>query len=202
MTDWPNREQDEQTARELAECVLGTAQEWMRMVDLGESDSARVSWRDERPGMLYLGRDVEPDELGRYVVKVTVTALAPWDPDRPGCAPEAYDVPPHDPCGTIVKTAGARHDEDFPTWEAGTWRDVREGDRIRLAGAEAQVETYTAGTWHAPREHVKVQVRLKGREDLGLMTIAAPNTPLEIECTPERRAQLLLSRQLGAEVIS
>lgn len=56
-----------------------------------------------------------------------------WDPDNPGCAPEECGGSRLDPCSTVMRTRGARHDgEPAPAAEEPTtWGRVAAGDQAK-----------------------------------------------------------------------
>ena len=227
---WPECERDERIARVVSGYVLGTAQEWMRVMDLPMLDeyNVRVTWHDAPPGLLHLGTSRYDDDLGRYRVRVSVQALPPlsplppigpendpaqieemgapaFDPDNPGCAPEACGGTSYDPCATVLRTSGAAHDGDGtgkPDRQvrkvSGTWFDLRPGDVFSWNGVGGEIETISIGDWNVrpgehpkgwqdkPWKHKEVHVRLVGRE--GRMQIKEPNGEVVIVMGPERYA--------------
>lgn len=134
--------------RELAEYILGTAAEWMRLPDLHvdpatgritpeDDHQYRVSWEfptDDAAVITVM--EMDHTEVARFGVTITVEtlpdlppigpendlgiygigpedeALKEWDPDYPGCAPEECGGSRLDPCSTVMRTKGARHDGD------------------------------------------------------------------------------------------
>jgi len=94
-------------------------------------------------------------------------------------------------------------------WVPATWGETMQNDRVRLGGAEAVIEGFSKLDWHTtiersfqkpdgkwwdlvrPFEHTSVHVRLAGRTDL--LTFP-PDSPVDILCTPTRRAMLTLTR--------
>jgi hypothetical protein len=96
-------------------------------------------------------------------------------------------------------------------WEPGTWGIVKDGDRVRLNGAEATVTTAVRLNWHTdpasprwtkPLESATVQVILRGKND-GQPYTMPPSGPVEIwrESLPDWAAQAFatLAQKAGAE---
>jgi hypothetical protein len=106
-----------------AERVLIAVERWLptaeaRYAQLGDSldltdriliKAARAHWRSEP------ARVVDPRSAKHGLHPVEQPG---WDPDNPGCAPEACGGSRLDPCSTVMRTRGAAHDGDDSPEEA------------------------------------------------------------------------------------
>lgn len=158
----------QQLADFLGEYAHGVVEEWMRLIDIEETQ-ARVTWAGD--GTFKVG------ELGDFRLTVNVEPI--------------------------------EHEPEPLEWVPGTWGETMQNDRVRLGGAEAVIEGFSKLDWHTtiersfqkpdgkwwdlvrPFEHTSVHVRLAGRTDL--LTFP-PDSPVDILCTPTRRAMLTLTR--------
>lgn len=110
-----------------------------------------------------------------------------------------------------------------PTWRAGTWAEVTEGDRVRLGGQEAVVASAVVQDWHMrsggdkwwedrPEEHRVVFVKLVDRGaysfppsgQVEILDVAWPKEDLAswVACAAavlEHQAMESLKRDLGAK---
>jgi hypothetical protein len=101
-----------------------------------------------------------------------------------------------------------------PVWNGAEFRWVLPGDRVRLGGQEALIESVFTDTWHAAVtsnrdeqgrmwdkvsrwKHAEVMVRLAGR---AAPLTFQPSLEIEILCDYERTVQLLMQRELGGDV--
>jgi hypothetical protein len=115
------------------------------------------------------------------------------------------DTPCRD-CGAVEETE--------PTWASATWSVVLPGDRVRLASVEATVVRRYAGEWYSridtkilddgrvwdklsPWRHreVKVALQMDGRPEKSYTM--PPEGEVEILCSAERTAILLVQTELG-----
>lgn len=153
----------------LTEYAVGVVEEWLRIVDLDQDDDdgpipariqaiqGRVGWQSD--GTFTFGSTPYSDEYGTYRLSVRVEPIdvAPIGPENdPALAHELETTP-----------------EIRMQWVTRTMNDVRTGDRIRLRGTEAVVESAYRNNWHVhpssrytviPLEHSDVLVRLLGRD--------------------------------------
>lgn len=165
----------------LSEYVAGVAGEWMRIIEIDEDvvapgsaqTQAHVEWAGD--GAFKVGEQRYGEEFGHYrltvhVEPVDVPPLGPendlgvygiddrapemWDPDYPGCAPEECGGSRLDPCGTVMRTQGRRHDggcANCAPYRAGASADRVDGSDLDTpcveCGAVEDLPTWAVATW-------------------------------------------------------
>jgi hypothetical protein len=91
---------------------------------------------------------------------------------------------------------------DVLEWIPSVMRHVQKHDELRIGTDVAICVASTAIDWHAdnsnkyepqPWEHTEVRLQLRIGDEL-FSLLFAPNTPVEILCSAERKAQLLLQQ--------
>ena len=89
-------------------------------------------------------------------------------------------------------------------WIAATLKDSLAGDRIRIGTEETDVLRSTVGQWHAGGDswhpvrwdHQELWLELSANPPY--QQYGKPDTEIEILCTPERAAVLLLQQEFNA----
>lgn len=195
----------------LAENVANVAEEWMRIVEIGEDaiepgSSAmqlRARWFEDHS--FKLGTYPEDDDFGYYRVTVHVEpfTLPPMGPENdPALAYEETEQ------GEPVSTP------DVPEWVETTWMFVENDDHVRLSGQEGDVLKITKNNFHAavdtwvdrttgrerdnvtgPWDHVEVTVELAHLP--GRRLPFPPNASVQVLMNRERKAVHLLATELG-----
>lgn len=175
----------------LSEYGHGVVEEWMRIVEVDEdvlspgsgAQQLRVTYAGD--STFILGESPHGDEHGRYRLMVKVDAL----PDLPPIGPENDPAQQHESpwVAEMLK----------PEWVSSTFLHIEKGDRLRIGQDEATVLKVSKLNWHAdninPR-YPKAWEHVELRADLGFgMSPFPTDTPVEILCDVQRRAQLNLS---------
>ena len=195
--------------QEIAGYILGTAAEWMSLIDLhvdpvtgrhtpDDDHQYRVSWEFPTDDAAVITvKEMDHTEVARFGVTITVDTL----PDLPPIGPE------NDPA--------LAHEQD--DWLPATFADCLPGDRIRIGQEETIVRRARRGQWHARnREWVDDAGKVRDHqtrwdhEELELdleanpgMHVYPPATPIEILADAERAAVLTLQQGFpGSQIIS
>lgn len=181
----------------LAAYATDVVREWMRIVELPDESQARVTW-EAGEDTFTLGDSQYGAEHGRFRLIVKVEQI---EEDLP-CKAHSPDL-----CPTLPLPPQ-------PVWQEATFLYIEPEDDIRIPGSTdvADVISVVRGAWHAgvrsvlmpsgkwwdeitAWSHVELTASLaiNGGEPTGLIQYPS-DTPVEILCTPERAAQLVLAR--------
>lgn len=127
-----------------------------------------------------------PDGQSPADLILRILKLARMD-HRNGCAPEWCGGSQLDPCSlasalealdrALEEEVREANQGESGHWEPATWKDVKTGDRVRVAQQhEAEVEAVVPLTWKGSGA-TQVQVKLKGRPQPYTMP---PSGPVEV----------------------
>jgi hypothetical protein len=162
--------------------VIEAAIRWSRTETVGQAEDASEALQDLVADLLR-ARTAPDYEVPRRPTEAEYGSLPILDP-------------------AILKPAAL-------VWVETTMRQCLAGDRIRIGAEETDVIRSSSGIWHADSSdawHPRAWEHMELRMELAVVpgfTQYPPNASVEILCTPERKALLLLQGSFpGATVIS
>lgn len=196
--------EDKESMRlDLIGYITGTVDEWLRLADFepadrenGQAQQYRISWEYPTDGAMIAS--VSETQYNQPVAQFGIQVIAETLPDLPPVGPE-----------NDLGVYGVDDREEAPVWIESTMLHCLEGDRIRLGAEETTVLRSISGTWHAdnsdvwrPKAWKHVELRLDLEANPGLQQYP-PNAVVEILCTAERAAALVLQESFpGSAIVS